>query len=57
MSKDKKSLNLYGDDKERWQKIKLNQIDERDDPDLSDIDVLREMMDLYEDERVKNDEE
>ena len=48
MSKDKKSLNLYGDDKERWHKIKLQEIDERDDPDLSDIDILREMMDLYE---------
>ena len=56
MSKEKKSLNLYGDDKERWQKIKLNQIDERDDPDLSDIDILREMMELYEDERVETGE-
>lgn len=44
----KKSLNLRGDDRERWTCLKMKRITAAGDPDLNDIELLREMMEDYE---------
>lgn len=46
--KEKKTLNLRGDDQERWKRLKMQVINEYDNPDLNDIELLREMMTDYE---------
>lgn len=46
--KEKKILNLRGDDHERWKRLKMRVINEYDNPDLNDIELLREMMTDYE---------
>lgn len=44
----KKTLNLRGDDQERWNRLKMRAINQYDNPDLNDIELLREMMTDYE---------
>lgn len=47
----RKSINLVQDeDVQRWKRIKMKEIQRRDDPDLGDTELLREFMDRYEEE-------
>jgi hypothetical protein len=47
----RKSINLVKDDDvQRWKRIKLKEIQRRNNPDLGDTALLREMMSVYEDE-------
>lgn len=45
----RKSINLVKEeDIERWKNIKMQVIEEKDDPDLQDIELLRILMNHYE---------
>lgn len=44
----RKSINLVREeDVEQWKDIKMQEIQERDNPDLGDTELLRDMMDHY----------
>jgi len=46
---DRKSINMNQEqDIQQWKDIKMKEINEREDPDLGDTELLREMMDTYE---------
>lgn len=45
---ERKTLNLRGDDRKRWDRLKMKRINDSGNPDFNDIDLLREMMDDYE---------
>lgn len=55
--KGKKTLNLRGDDQERWKRLKMRVINEYDNPDLNDIELLREMMDYFEEKLETGDKQ
>lgn len=52
----RKSINLTNeDDVQQWKRIKLSEIERRDDPDLGDVELLRDLMDEYEGDTDNDD--
>lgn len=51
----RKTINLNKEcDVEKWSSIKMAEINKRDNPDLGDTQLLREMMDVFEQEVVED---
>lgn len=55
---DKKVINLTKDeDVQRWKEIKLADQNRLGNPDIGDVGLLRNMMNLYEEEKVNIEDE